>query len=100
MQNGSGANAARLGDYFVLLRRQWLIILICLLLGIGAALAYLAWAPKEYRSTTSVLVTQMETDSSSERSATINLDTEAQLVTSTETVARAAGLTHVRISAS
>jgi Mrp family chromosome partitioning ATPase/capsular polysaccharide biosynthesis protein len=90
MHNGSGANTARLGDYFVMLRRQWPVVLLCLALGIGAALAYLHWAPKEYRSTTSVLVTAMETDSSSERGATINLDTEAQLVTSTQTVSRAA----------
>jgi Mrp family chromosome partitioning ATPase len=92
MQNGSDVNAARLGDYFVLLRRQWLVILLCLALGIGAALAYLQWAPKEYRSTTSVLVTEMETDggTTTPRGTAINLDTEAQLVTSTETVARAA----------
>ncbi len=90
MQNESGANTERLSDYFLLLRRQWLIVLLCLALGIGAALAYLQLAPKEYRSTTSVLVTEMQTDSSSTRGSTINLDTEAQLVTSTQTVARAA----------
>lgn len=90
MPNESGAQAARLGDYFVLLRRQWLALLLCLAIGIGAAMAYLQWAPKEYRSQTSVLVSGMETDASTDRGSAINLDTEAQLVTSTQTTALAA----------
>ena len=34
------ASAMRLGDYVGLLRRQWLPVLLCLVLGVGAALAY------------------------------------------------------------
>jgi Mrp family chromosome partitioning ATPase/capsular polysaccharide biosynthesis protein len=90
MQNESGATTARLGDYLVVLRRHWLVVLLCLVVGVAGSLAYLLWAPKEYRSQTSVLVTAMETDSTIDRNSAINLDTEAQLVTSTETVARAA----------
>jgi Mrp family chromosome partitioning ATPase/capsular polysaccharide biosynthesis protein len=89
MQNDNGAHTVRMGDYFVLLRRQWLVLLLCLALGIGAAVAYLQWAPKEYRSVASVLVTDSE-PTSGDRNSTINLDTEAQLVTATETVAAAA----------
>ena len=91
MRNENGNTTVRLGDYFILLRRQWLVVLLCLVLGLGAALAYLQWAPKEYRSTTSVLVTAMQTDSTAavDTRVVINLDTEAQLVTSTETVALA-----------
>jgi Mrp family chromosome partitioning ATPase len=92
MHSGHTAGPMRLGDYVGLLRRQWLTVLLCLLLGVGAALAYVQWAPKEYRSQTSVLVTPTTADAATERSAEINLDTEAQLVTSTETVADAGAL--------
>src|SRR3982751_1113123 len=57
MQSGNVANTMRLGDYGKLLRRQWPTVLICLLLGIGLAFAYIQFAPREYRSLTSVLVT-------------------------------------------
>jgi Mrp family chromosome partitioning ATPase len=89
MQSGSAAGAMRLGDYVGLLRRQWLAVLLCLILGVGLAYAYVQFAPKEYRSQASVLVTATTADSSSSKTS-INLDTEAQLVTSTETVAIAA----------
>jgi Mrp family chromosome partitioning ATPase len=92
MQDAGDVSQKRLGDYFVLLRRQWLAVLICLLLGVGLAIAYMQLAPREYRSTTSVLVTDTTPSSggAADRTSTINLDTEAQLVTSTETVAAAA----------
>lgn len=92
MQSGHTASPMRLGDYVGLLRRQWLPVLLCLLLGVGAALAYVQWAPEEYRSQTSVLVTPTTPDAAADRTAGINLDTEAQLVTSTETVADAGAL--------
>ena len=92
MQSGNSASAMRLGDYVGLLRRQWLPVLLCLILGVGAALAYVQWAPKEYRSQTSVLVTPTSPDAATDRSGAINLDTEAQLVTSTPTVAAAGEL--------
>ena len=92
MQSGNSASAMRLGDYVGLLRRQWLPVLLCLILGVGAALAYVQWAPKEYRSQTSVLVTPTTPVTTTDRSSGINLDTEAQLVTSTETVAAAGEL--------
>ena len=90
MQSGNAAGAMRLGDYFGLLRRQWLAVLLCLLLGVGLAYAYIQFAPKEYRSQTSVLVTSITpVGSTTDRGAGINLDTEAQLVTSTATVTAA-----------
>ena len=89
MQSGHTASAMRLGDYVGLLRRQWLPVLLCLVIGVGAALAYVQWAPKEYRSQTSVLVTPTSPDDASARTGDINLDTEAQLVTATQTVAAA-----------
>lgn len=92
MQSGTSASAMRLGDYVGLLRRQWLPVLLCLILGVGTAFAYAQFAPKEYRSQTSVLVTPTSPDAATDRTAAINLDTEAQLVTSTETVTAAAAL--------
>jgi Mrp family chromosome partitioning ATPase/capsular polysaccharide biosynthesis protein len=90
MQSGATANAMRLSDYFTLLRRHWLAILLCLLLGLGGAVAYMEWAPKEYRATTSVLVTAVDGNTTQTGPNAINLDTEAQLVTGTETIGLAA----------
>src|SRR3954453_6147033 len=92
MQSGNVANTMRLGDYGKLLRRQWPTVLICLLLGIGLAFAYIQFAPREYRSLTSVLVTATDATAAAttDRPVGINLDTEAQLVTATETVSAAA----------
>ncbi|WP_344689426.1 hypothetical protein [Blastococcus jejuensis] len=91
MPSGDAGNAMRLGDYVDLVRRQWVPVLLCLMLGVGAAIAYLQLTPREYRSTTSVLVTAIDDVSGgSGRTTSINLDTEAQLVTATGTVADAA----------
>jgi capsular polysaccharide biosynthesis protein/MinD-like ATPase involved in chromosome partitioning or flagellar assembly len=91
MQSGASANNMRLGDYFALLRRHWVAVLLCLVLAIGGAVAYLLLAPKEYRSTASVLVTKVEQNNGGGNQANvINLDTEAQLVTATQTVSAAA----------
>jgi Mrp family chromosome partitioning ATPase/capsular polysaccharide biosynthesis protein len=93
MQTGDLTSTARLGDYFVLLRRRWLIVLFGLLVGLGGAIAYLNLAAKEYTSQTSVLVTSMTVGGSDVlggRAEEINLDTEAQLVTATDTVRAAA----------
>jgi uncharacterized protein involved in exopolysaccharide biosynthesis/Mrp family chromosome partitioning ATPase len=98
MQDAGDVSQKRLGDYFVLVRRQWPAVLICLLLGLGLAITYLKLAPPKYESTTSVLVTDTTPTSSSSqanRTSTINLDTEAQLVTATQTVTAAAKTLHV-----
>jgi uncharacterized protein involved in exopolysaccharide biosynthesis len=92
MSSQNTVSTLRLGDYLQVIRRQWLVIAIGLVLGLGLALVYLQVAPREYRSTTAVLVTPVaDTNSGSARSSSINLDTEAQLVTATDTVSAAAG---------
>lgn len=100
MRNGSSGDTLYLGDYLALLRRRWMAVCLCLLLGLGTALAYLQWAPKQYRATTSILITAVDdgTQSAATKNA-INLDTEAQLVTSTGTVAGAAQRLRVPSSA-
>ena len=93
MSRGSAPNAGQLTDYLLLVRRQWLVIVAGLLLGAALAAAYLSVAPREYSAATSVLVTAPTSGSAAtSRTAEINLDTEARLVTSTETVAAAAEL--------
>src|ERR1700712_2731101 len=97
MQSGSAANTMRLGDYFELVRRHWLTVLICLALGAGAAIAYIQLAPREYQTQASVPVTPTTADApaATDRTSGINLDTEAQLVTATQTVADAAKQLHL-----
>src|SRR3954465_7656037 len=91
MSSSNTVSAPRLGDYLQVFRRQWLVLLIGLLLGLGLSLTYLHVAPKEYRATTGGLVPPIAgTSPGSARNAGINLDTEAQLVTSTDTLATAA----------
>lgn len=88
------AQAANLHDYGVLLRRQWWVFLLAVLLGVLAAGTYTYTSPKTYTSVTDVLVTATGVDNSSVsangRTRTeINLDTEAQLLKSTAVVALA-----------
>jgi capsular polysaccharide biosynthesis protein/Mrp family chromosome partitioning ATPase len=83
----------QLSDYFLLLRRQWGVVVAGVLVGAVLAAGYLSVAPREYTSATAVLVTASTgRTTGDDRAAEINLDTEAQLVFSTETVAAAAEL--------
>ncbi|SDX86544.1 Chromosome partitioning ATPase, Mrp family, contains Fe-S cluster [Modestobacter sp. DSM 44400] len=85
--------SAQLSDYTTLLRRQAWVVILAVTLGIALALAYTSVAPRQYSSSTSVLVTDTgvaPSGDSSSRAGTINLDTEAQLMTSTEIVRAAA----------
>src|SRR5687767_11651516 len=91
MRNESAVGRNRGSDYFRGLGRHWKLVAVGLVIGTLAALAYLSWAPREFRAETSVLVTPTITGTPVvDRSARINLDTEARLVTSTATVAAAA----------
>lgn len=85
---------AQLRDYGALFRRQWWVLVLATVFGIVAAIAYTASQPEAYTSVTDVLVTStgVEDDSISTTARTraeINLDTEAQLLTSTAVVALA-----------
>lgn len=79
---------ADLHDYGVLLRRQWWVLALAVLLGVVASAGYTATQPRVYTSVVDVLVTAtgVEDDSvsaSARTRAEINLDTEAQLLKST-----------------
>ncbi|MGI8693514.1 MAG: Wzz/FepE/Etk N-terminal domain-containing protein [Geodermatophilaceae bacterium] len=85
----------QLSDYGALIRRQWWLVALAVLLGLAGGVWYTSTQPLVYRSTTEVLVTPTGVDddavsASSRTRAEINLDTEAQLLTSTAVVARAA----------
>lgn len=84
---------AAVADYGALIRSQWLVILGGLAVGLLLAAAAIVLAPASYASTTGVLVnpTGQDTNVANGRtSALINLDTEAQLVTSSVVASRAA----------
>src|SRR5215469_6122159 len=81
--------------YTGMLRRRWWIVLVGGCVGVVGAFAYVTVAQKSYTATAEVLVTATGADQSSNlsgsrTSGSVNLDTEAQLVTS-GTVATAAG---------
>jgi Mrp family chromosome partitioning ATPase len=88
-----------MSHYFSLLRRHWWIIALLTAAGIVGALGVARTQPKVYESTTSVLViptsSTSTTVSGGRTSGTINLDTEAQLVTSATVATDAAKLLKV-----
>jgi Mrp family chromosome partitioning ATPase/capsular polysaccharide biosynthesis protein len=88
MRDKSALGRARGSDYVQGLTQQWRLVAVALVVGLAAALAYLHWAPREFRSQTSVLVTATPdgTTPAARNAATVNLDTEAQLVKATSTV--------------
>jgi Mrp family chromosome partitioning ATPase/capsular polysaccharide biosynthesis protein len=77
-----------LADYLGMLRRHWWVIGLLLVAGIGGAGLIAHEQPRVYESSTSVLVTPTGVSGANaaggRTSGTINLDTEAQLVLSTD----------------
>src|SRR5215831_1978712 len=87
-------------DYTGVLRRRWWIIVACACIGVVGAFAYVTVAPKSYTATASVNVNPTAADQSNAvagsrtNGATVNLDTEAQVVTSTAVATSAGKLLH------
>lgn len=83
-------------DYVGVLRRRWWIPLVATIIGLVGAFGYVSVAPKSYTATSAVNVTPTAADQSNSvagsrtAGATVNLDTQAQVMTST-TVATLAG---------
>ncbi|MDQ6873661.1 MAG: Wzz/FepE/Etk N-terminal domain-containing protein, partial [Actinomycetota bacterium] len=94
MATSHSAPAYELRDYGELLRRRKWIIALGLVLGLAAGLAALRVLPKTYTATTSVLVSATPLPDAqivgSRTSGDINLDTESQLVTSSDVATLAA----------
>ncbi|NUO55982.1 MAG: lipopolysaccharide biosynthesis protein [Hamadaea sp.] len=84
-----------LSDYLGLVRRHWWVVLLLTAVGVAGAAAVTRTLPREYVSSTSVLVQPSGGDANAAGGRTkgeINLDTEAQLVRSTQVAATAAEL--------
>jgi capsular polysaccharide biosynthesis protein/Mrp family chromosome partitioning ATPase len=84
-----------LSDYLGLVRRHWWVVLVLTALGVAGAAAVTRTLPREYVSSTSVLVQPSGGDTNAAGGRTkgeINLDTEAQLVRSTQVATLAAEL--------
>jgi len=94
---GSAAPGPELGDLTGLVRRQWWLLVLLPLLGVMVAALYTSGQPRIYTSATEVLVTATGVDDNSvlangRTRGEINLDTEAQLITSTSVAQSAAEL--------
>ncbi|MEJ5946302.1 Wzz/FepE/Etk N-terminal domain-containing protein [Pseudokineococcus basanitobsidens] len=84
--------AADLGDYAERLRRRWWLVALGVIIGVLAGIAYSALAPPRFEATASVLVrsTAVGTDSTDNSpNDDVNLDTQAQIVQSTDVTTRA-----------
>jgi capsular polysaccharide biosynthesis protein/Mrp family chromosome partitioning ATPase len=87
-------------DYVGVLRRRWWIIVVGACLGLVGAFAYVTVAPKSYTATASVNVNPTAADQSNAvagsrtNGATVNLDTQAQVVTSTAVATSAGKMLH------
>src|SRR2546429_5923372 len=77
-----------LADYLGMLRRHWWIVILLTVLGVAGAIGVARTQPKVYEASTSVLVTPTGVSGANatggRTSGTITLDTEAQLVVSTD----------------
>jgi polysaccharide biosynthesis transport protein len=89
-QQGGGT----LGEYGGAFRRRWWVVVLGALIGLGLAAAYLLVAPKTFIATASVYVNPLGGVSDNavdgaRLNSGVNLDTEAQLVTSQAVSSRA-----------
>lgn len=97
MDQSAYGGTASLEEFTGALRRRWWVIMLGAVLGIGMAASYLLVAPKTYIATETVVVSPVggAGDNVVEGArviSEINLDTEAQMVTSQRVSSRAATL--------
>jgi capsular polysaccharide biosynthesis protein len=84
-------------DYTGVLRRRWWIVLVLAVVGLVGALGYATIAPKSYTASATVNVVPTGADASSSsgsKTGSVNLSTEAQLVTSGNVAVIAQKLMH------
>lgn len=90
--SSTSCGSYELADYGALLRRRWQVIALGVALGLIFSLLYTLFWPRTYTSTTSVLVSPTRDEqidlANGRTSTSINLDTEAQIVTSAVVASR------------
>jgi uncharacterized protein involved in exopolysaccharide biosynthesis len=99
------ADSLEFAGYLGVLRRRWWVVLVLACVGILAAGAYIAKAPKAYTATATVNVTptgvsqtQGGAVAGGRTSGVVNLDTEAQIVKSSSVAAIAARALHTPLT--
>lgn len=99
------ADSLEFAGYLGVLRRRWWVVLVLACVGILAAGAYIAKAPKAYTATATVNVTptgasqtQGGAVAGGRTSSVVNLDTEAQIVKSSSVAAIAARALHTPLT--
>ena len=99
------ADSLEFAGYLGVLRRRWWVVLVLACVGILAAGAYIAKAPKAYTATATVNVTptgvsqtQGGAVAGGRTSGVVNLDTEAQIVKSSSVAAIAARTLHTPLT--
>ncbi|MFI0371445.1 Wzz/FepE/Etk N-terminal domain-containing protein [Actinomadura sp. 1N219] len=94
MDPSSRPDSIEITDYPAILRRRWRLVALAAAAGLAAAFALVFVSPKTYSSQASIQVTQTgaEDAPSNDRGGGANLDTEAQIVKSTEVAVRAGQL--------
>lgn len=99
MEGRPASDSGQVADYGAMLRRRWWVLLLGGLIGLLLAVEVLVLSSKTYVSTAAVLVlpTGVDTTSSAtgRTNSEINLDTEAQLITSVDVATRAQALLKV-----
>ena len=97
-------DSLELADYTGVLRRRWPVVVVAAIIGVVGAFAYTLVAPKTYTAQAAVYVSVTAADqgasvANSRTGGQVNLDTEAQLVTSGTVSAMAQKTLHSPLSA-
>jgi polysaccharide biosynthesis transport protein len=89
--SSGGQSVVTIGQFFATLRRQFVLVLVCLVLGVGLSAALLIKTPKTYQSTAVVDITPtLPTSSGSGSNNGVNTITEAKIATSSSVALGAA----------
>lgn len=95
MESGSFSTSLNLEEYVHVLRRQWRVAVAVAVVGVLAAIGFLAVVPREYTATTTVNLTVISTEPFAARSAPSSLldDQEERAIAQSHLVAERAAVT-------
>src|SRR5262249_55457094 len=97
MAASSRPDSLELGDYLSVLRRRWWAVALLIVIGVGAAAAYVKVAPKVYTGSVLVQVNPLPNSANAVAGRTtgnVNMDNEAQIVQSQQVSSLAAKRLH------